>query len=164
MADSEDPVWKKVKAQTRPLVTKGKTTAANSTKAIIKPRPIRDGGLVNRTTGKRKDVLPTREDGHRRVRRGKVALSGRLDLHGMTIVQARKSLLLFLQSSICQSRTTVLVITGKGSRGEGALRQALSDWLQQPDFVPLVSGYAQAHLRHGGGGAWYLFLCRQAEE
>ncbi|MBL1431068.1 MAG: Smr/MutS family protein [Robiginitomaculum sp.] len=161
MTNSEDYAWEKVKEQTEPLATRGKTTLATSAKPISKPRPIRDGDLINQTTVKRKEVLPAREDGHRKVRRGRVALSGRLDLHGMTIIQARKSLLLFLQNGACQNNITVLVITGKGSRGEGALRLALSNWLQQVEFTPLVSGYAQAHARHGGDGAWYLFLRRQ---
>jgi len=161
MTNSEDPAWEKVKEQTEPLATKGKITRAIPAEPTAKPRPIRDGDLINQTTVKRKEILPAREDGHRRVRRGRIALSGRLDLHGMTITQARKSLLLFLQNAVCQNNITVLVITGKGSRGEGALRLALSGWLQQIEFTPLVSGYAQSHVRHGGDGAWYLFLRRQ---
>ncbi|MBL4616305.1 MAG: Smr/MutS family protein [Robiginitomaculum sp.] len=160
MSDSKDPAWERVKEQTEPLVTKGKTTGVTATEPKTKPRPIRDSSLIKQQKIKT-HTFPAREDGHRRVRRGKIALSGRLDLHGMTIIQARKSLLLFLQSSVCQNSKTVLIITGKGSRGEGALRLALSSWLQQSEFVPLVSGYAQAHLRHGGDGAWYLFLRRQ---
>ena len=52
----------------------------------------------------------------------------------------------------------VLVITGKGRGGEGVLRAQLPRWLSQPDLRPLVSRLAPAHARHGGSGAFYVFL------
>lgn len=161
MTDNEDPVWKKVKAQTKPLVTKGRITPTAPIEPTVKLRPIRDDGLVKQKKKQQRGILPAREDGHRRVRRGKIILSGQVDLHGMTLEEARESLILFLQQTAGQKSKTVLVITGKGKSGKGALRSALSNWLQSQELSSLVSGYAQAHVRHGGSGAWYIFLRRQ---
>ena len=52
----------------------------------------------------------------------------------------------------------VLVITGKGKGGEGVLRRNFLRWLEMPAARVLVSGYSEAHARHGGSGAWYVFL------
>ncbi len=51
----------------------------------------------------------------------------------------------------------MLVVTGKG----GVLREALPLWLGQADLKPLVSGVAEAHIKHGGSGAFYVSLRRK---
>ena len=40
------------------------------------------------------------------------------------------------------------------------LRRKLPEWLGNPEFRQWVSGYAAAHLRHGGGGAFYVTMRR----
>ena len=57
----------------------------------------------------------------------------------------------------------MLVITGKGRAGEGVIRKRFLDWLNTPDVRDQVASYAQAHQRHGGGGAFYVFLKRQSK-
>lgn len=101
----------------------------------------------------------------RRVRRGKLNIAARLDLHGLSQDRAEQALRIFLHDSAEQGARVVLVVTGKGMRvdgdGErrpGILRQRLPDWLAQAALRSLVSGYAVAHASHGGEGAFYVFL------
>ena len=54
----------------------------------------------------------------------------------------------------------LLVITGKGTRGEGKLRRALPDWLARGALAGLVVEYGPAAANHGGAGAYYLRLRR----
>jgi DNA-nicking Smr family endonuclease len=71
----------------------------------------------------------------------------------------------------------VLVITGKGEsqfarhtlhgathfntpERRGKLRRMVPDWLHEPEFRALVSGFQPAHPKHGGGGAFYVKLRR----
>lgn len=126
-------------------------------------RPIRDGNLgggASQAEVARKAAAkpPVREDGHRRIRRGRVEISAQIDLHGMFEQEARERLLGFLQNQPRHRAQSILVITGKGERGDGVLRRSLANWLHNPEFSSMVSGFAQAHLRHGGSGAWYVFL------
>jgi len=58
------------------------------------------------------------------------------------------------------NKTSVLVVTGKGIRGEGVLRRSFPGWINHADIRPLIAEFAPAHQRHGGGGAWYVFLKR----
>ncbi len=96
----------------------------------------------------------------KRVRRGRVALAASLDLHGHTQDSAAERLPRFLLSQQAQGARCVLIITGKGRTSEGVLRRNFLHWLTTPAAHSLVSGYAEAHPRHGGAGAFYVFLRR----
>jgi DNA-nicking Smr family endonuclease len=83
-----------------------------------------------------------------------------LDLHGLDQDRARSALLRFLVHAQAQGERAVLVITGKGSRGDGVLRRQTPDWLAEPSLRPVVAGWSHAHRRHGGEGAIYVALKR----
>lgn len=92
----------------------------------------------------------------RKIVKGRTGIDGRIDLHGMTQSEAHSRLFRFLESSYQTGRRTILVITGKGTRGEGILRNAVPRWLSEPEFRKYASGYHEAHVTHGGGGALYI--------
>jgi DNA-nicking Smr family endonuclease len=103
-----------------------------------------------------------------RVARGKEAIDGRLDLHGLTQAQAHSALLHFLRAAGARGAKLVLVITGKGSRNLGArgdgergvLKRQVPQWLALPEFRALVVGFEDAHVAHGGEGAIYVRIRR----
>jgi DNA-nicking Smr family endonuclease len=95
-----------------------------------------------------------------RVARGREAIDGRFDLHGLTQSEAHAALLHFLRSASARGYRLVLVITGKGRRnGEaGVLRRQVPQWLALPEFRSFVVGFEDAHIAHGGEGALYVRL------
>ena len=95
------------------------------------------------------------------IAKGRRQIDGRIDLHGMTQDRARQALLDYLQQSQGYDRRIVLVITGKGNEGQGVLRRMVPQWLSLPAFLPLVNGYQEAHVGHGGEGALYVRLRRR---
>ena len=95
-----------------------------------------------------------------RLRRGDVAIGARLDLHGMTQAHAHAELDAFLDRAVRRGARFVLVITGKGSGGDGILRRMLPRWIQAGPHRARVLGVEPAHARHGGDGAWYVQLRR----
>ena len=97
----------------------------------------------------------------RRLTRERDALGPRLDLHGLDQDQARARLAAFLRRAHDEGWRAALVITGKGSRGDGVLRRMTPEWLAAPDFRDLVAGVSEAHRRHGGEGALYVALKRR---
>ena len=101
---------------------------------------------------------PQNRANEKRVRRGKLELAGRFDLHGHTQLTAEAALPDFLARKQAEGARCVLVITGKGKGGEGVLRRNFLRWLEMPAARALVTGYSEAHPRHGGSGAWYVFL------
>ncbi|WP_265502302.1 Smr/MutS family protein [Paracoccus beibuensis] len=104
---------------------------------------------------------------HRRMNQGKLRPEARLDLHGMTLSAAQPRLLQFILSCHGNGLRLVLVITGKG-RGDhgplptrpGALRHQVPHWLHSPPLSAVVQQVGAAHFRHGGEGAYYVYLRR----
>lgn len=104
---------------------------------------------------------------HRDLVRGKLKPQARLDLHGLTLAAAKGELAGFILSARSAGLRLVLVITGKG-RGDlgplptrsGALRHEVPHWLDLPPLSHVVLQVVPAHLRHGGGGAYYVYLRR----
>ena len=106
---------------------------------------------------------------HREMSRGKLEPEARLDLHGMTLSQAHPELIHFLLSAQDRGCRLALVITGKGKRGldegpipqrQGVLRHQVPQWLRLPPLGPVVMQVTEAHLKHGGSGAYYVYLRR----
>ena len=105
-----------------------------------------------------------------KMKRGKLKPEGRIDLHGMTLDRAHPALIRFILSSHASGKRLVLVITGKGKRGEddgpiprprGVLRQQVPGWLSSPPLAQAVLQVTPAHISHGGDGAYYVYLRRQ---
>jgi DNA-nicking Smr family endonuclease len=108
-----------------------------------------------------------------RVARGTESIDGRIDLHGKTQKEAHAALLRFLRIAQADDAKMVLVVTGKGraanagaSAGHpvaprGVLKRLVPMWLALPEFRPLVVGFADAHIGHGGEGALYVRLRRR---
>lgn len=90
------------------------------------------------------------------IGKGRQAIDARIDLHGMTQDRARFALLDFLQMAQRANNRIVLVITGKGDQGRGALRTNVPRWLSLPAFSQLVNGYRESQGSHGGEGALYV--------
>ena len=72
--------------------------------------------------------------------------------------------------ALARDQRLILVITGKGGKkrsdddapfmreGEGVLRQQAPRWLRSGPHAARIVGIYQAHPRHGGAGAFYVYL------
>ena len=107
--------------------------------------------LAYRRNGIPPDVL-------RKLRRGDWALQDHLDLHGLTVDQARELLATFLNQSVKRGIRCIRIVHGKGYRsanGEPVLKRKVAIWLGQRDEV---LAYVQARPEDGGGGAVMVLL------
>lgn len=109
-----------------------------------------------------------------RLRKGAREPDARIDLHGMSAERAHRACLTFLSNAMTQGCRVVLVITGKGRgaadsgmqafpsemRGRGVIRESLPGWLRASPLGRSIVGIYQAHQRHGGEGAFYIYLKR----
>jgi DNA-nicking Smr family endonuclease len=101
-----------------------------------------------------------------RFRKGKLAIEGKIDLHGRTQQDAHDDLLAFLRRAHAAGKRNVLVVTGKGmtTSKTGILRQAVPRWLNEPAFRALVLAFDYAEPQHGGEGALYVLIKRVREK
>lgn len=97
----------------------------------------------------------------RKLFRGDVPVTRRLDLHGMTAAQAEQRVSGFVQESALRGHRCVLIITGKGARGDGVLRRHVPIWLKKPSVAGMVLAIAEARPSDGGAGALYILLRRK---
>lgn len=113
-----------------------------------------------------------------KLRRGILEPQARLDLHGLSERAAHGALVTFLRSARSRKLRLVLVVTGKGystrngsdqtfdlgldMQMRGILRAMTPRWLAEPAFAALIADVRQAHRRHGGAGALYVYLRKAA--
>jgi DNA-nicking Smr family endonuclease len=115
-------------------------------------------------TAKPPPLTPLGRRMRQRVARGREAIDARMDLHGLTQAEAHSALARFLRAASGRGARLVLIITGKGGRGDGergVLRRQVPHWLALPEFRDLVIGFEDAHIAHGGEGALYVRLRRR---
>ncbi|WP_299817395.1 Smr/MutS family protein [uncultured Jannaschia sp.] len=116
-------------------------------------------------------AAPIRMDAkaHKRMITGKLRPEGKLDLHGMTLDQAHPELARFILMSHAAGKRLVIVVTGKGKSRPvdgpiptrpGVLKHQVPQWLRMAPLASVVLQVSEAHRRHGGSGAYYVYLRR----
>lgn len=174
-ADPIHPLQKRPKAAPRTTEPKEPERPA--------PAPLQHFKMGEKAarSGPAHDVLPALADrlksqpvtmdrkAYGRLKRGKLQPEARIDLHGMTADRAHGALRGFILRAHGQGKRLVLVITGKGRQSgddgpipvrHGVLRHNVPHWLNVPPLAGLVLQVTNAHNRHGGGGAYYVYLRR----
>ncbi len=93
----------------------------------------------------------------KKLRLGKYQLDARLDLHRMTMEQARAAILQFVRDCIEHDVRCALITHGKGQgRVQPALlKSCVATWLPQLEEVLAMHS---AQPQHGGTGATYVLL------
>lgn len=95
----------------------------------------------------------------RKLRLGQYSSEATLDLHRMTVREARHEVFQFVRDAIRMDLRTVMVLHGKGERGHprALIKSYTALWLTQLEDV-MAFHSAQRH--HGGAGAVYVLLCK----
>ena len=141
-----------------PILEKNQTSAATplSRKFDTAPySPPVSKSLKTKTSG----IIDERTA--KKLLKGKVSIDARIDLHGMTQLEAHTKLQNFLMQNHHAGKRMVLVITGKGRLNNGILRNVVPAWMREPQMAVFVSAFRSAHISHGGEGALYVRLRRK---
>lgn len=80
-----------------------------------------------------------------------------LDLHGLTLQEAHETVLKFLTLHFSLASKSVLIITGKGLKGEGKIKKEIEFWLETKEFKEKILKYQIEN----GGGAIRIYLKKQ---
>lgn len=97
-----------------------------------------------------------------KLRRGRLEVDAKLDLHGLRQSEAQRALIDFLRRAQVGGARMAIVVTGKGARSEdgGVLRRVVPLWLQAPHMRDVVVSFGEAARNHGGEGALYVQIRR----
>ena len=172
LTPDEAKIWKSVtrnvralspdKAEPKFVMDREAGPATKSKPASSKPEKTSAPASGQNTPAPARKGLADRRN-EKRIRRGRTDTDLRLDLHGYTQDQAFRALSAFVVQCQHMGEKSALVITGKGRSGTGVLKSRFTDWLGSPEIRTYVSGYAPAHRKHGGDGAYYIFFRRQSD-
>ena len=182
-------VWKKITIQlkrNKPEVLIKKNISGlkikKSSKSLPKAPELKPFIIGEKVLKKEKIILPNFHEDNKinspnmdkknfkKLVKGKMEIEGTIDLHGLTANQAKIKLITFINHSYSLRKRLIIVITGKGKHKgfdefqrpiNGVLRQNLPEWLSGPSVSNKVLQVTQAQPKHGGAGAFYVYLRRQ---
>tara|TARA_R110002049_G_scaffold93308_6_gene230767 strand:+ start:445 stop:1026 length:582 start_codon:yes stop_codon:yes gene_type:complete len=172
LSDDDDNLFRKLMSDTKPLKVEPRVAAL---KRKVKPRARftradERAALAESIAG---DIDDTEKGsgealrfnrpsvGRRTMRklaRGNFAVQAEIDLHGMTVAEARPRLADFIEDSARSGKLCVRVVHGKGlgSGERGAvLKSSVNHWLRRWDRVLAFVSTRQVD---GGTGALYVLL------
>ena len=94
----------------------------------------------------------------RKLERGRFSVQDEIDLHGMTVAEAKPRLADFIENSVRNGRLCVRIVHGKGlGSGERGpvIKNSVNRWLRQ--WEPVLA-FVSARQVDGGTGAVYVLL------
>jgi DNA-nicking Smr family endonuclease len=188
LSSEERALWDRVADRTTPLHPTREEPAPNIAPPITQKREIiaadpmpefrvgqkasaARGHDVMRPLVDRLAAAPVNMDNksYGKMKRGKIKPEARIDLHCLTLAEAHPELIAFILGSQAVGRRLVLVITGKGKDRDdggpiptrhGVLRHQVPQWMALPPLSSAILQITPAHLKHGGHGAYYVYLRR----
>ncbi|WP_435217467.1 DNA endonuclease SmrA [Luminiphilus sp. nBUS_07] len=103
---------------------------------------------------------------YKKLRQGRYEIDARLDLHRLSVKQARIDVHSFIQDAMQYGLRTVLILHGKGQRKAeqektAVLKGYVNHWLQDSEEV---QAFHSAQPVHGGTGAVYVLLRKSLEK
>lgn len=157
-------LWSAVTADVRPFRSR---PIAPKPEAPAAPEPRTHAPLpTQREAAPLRRAAPPVLDIDRRtrtkLRRGRLDVDAKLDLHGMRQAEAHHALIAFLRRAQSEGAKMAIVVTGKGLKTDtgGVLRRMAPLWLQAPTLRDVVVGFGEASHKHGGEGALYVRIRR----
>ena len=178
LSDDEKQLWKEFSKSTKPLRNqnqKNQETRPEKKKRInslnLKDQEKYFMGVqkppahVDKTPGL--PILSMDSKLHTKMRQGKIRPEAKLDLHGLNLSQAQPILTKFVLGAHGKGLRLILIITGKGRNTEdhdiipkrkGILKASVPNWLAMEPLSSKILQITNAHVKHGGGGAFYVYL------
>lgn len=110
----------------------------------------------------------------KKLKQNKVKIEGKIDLHGMTCVEAHEKLYRYIERAQKNGKRVVLVVTGKGGikkdyadfrydafqSTRGVLRREVPLWLSSGAMRHMIVSFQDALQKDGGIGALYVVIKR----
>lgn len=95
---------------------------------------------------------------YKKLKQGRYPQEDYLDLHGLTVEQARKAVYQFIEHACQYHLRSVVVVHGRGlnsQTGQATLKSYVNRWLPE---LESVLAFCSAKPKHGGVGSVYVLL------
>ena len=108
---------------------------------------------------------------NKELKRGKVKIDRRIDLHGHGLVEAYEKFISEVKKNYNNNKRCLLIITGKGVHKKidseqdtnpklfyGKIKNSIINWINEDDLKKYILTYQDAGFEHGGDGALFVYL------
>ena len=159
--------WSTDQLKAKPISRPKGPPICNNEDLMLLQEVVRNIGEIDlRNSGEYIEGVPHPEGSRwlSRLRKGFYSIQAHLDLHGLTLTEARESFDAFIHQSLIHGYSCVRVIHGRGKHSKGhqpKLKRYLVKWLNTRQMSKRVIAFATARLVDGGGGALYILLGRE---
>ncbi len=108
------------------------------------------------------------------LKRGKIKINRRIDLHGYNMVDAEKKFKNEIVQNYNKNKRCLLIITGKGIVNKknnetisnddkpklyyGKIKNSITSWVEDENLKKYILTYQDAGIEHGGDGAIFIYL------
>ena len=108
----------------------------------------------------------------KKIKRGRLKIESRLDLHGFTVEESKEKVFNFILSNYKSKKRLLLLITGKGQRlsvsegwrGTGKLKENVPLWLKSVQLSKYILWFDFANRENGGEGALMIYPKKSKNE
>ena len=108
----------------------------------------------------------------RKIKKGKLKIQSKLDLHGFTVEESKKKVAEFILKNYEYKKRLLLIITGKGKKldvsegwkGTGKLKKNVPIWLRSVQLSKYILWFDSASPENGGEGALMIYLKKSKNE
>ena len=171
---SDDLFIKKMKG-VRPI-SKEKTIHKNEEK-INKPKTIKvasqDIRVIEKSNIENRNTTQLNlsfGELNKELKRGKINIDRRLDLHGYTLIDAYEKFKNEVTKMYKAKKRCILVVTGKGLNSKnnninerprlfhGKIKNSIISWINEEELRKHILTYQDASFEHGGDGAIFVYL------
>jgi DNA-nicking Smr family endonuclease len=96
----------------------------------------------------------------RLLHEGRFSIQAHIDLHGLTVPEARQAFDAFVQDAVKSGKRAILVVHGRGlsSPRKPVLKSKVCEWLTSGPWRKWVMAFSSARACDGGTGATYVLL------
>lgn len=178
LSEEEKKLWSTVTRDVKPIHNVTETIPEDKSFPVsraVSRKKITTGHFTIRTIPEGRDISPPPRVDHnwqQKLRRGRVPVEGKIDLHGMTQDRAYRALTGYIHRARASGKRVILVVTGKGGpkrdladlslrdfeTRRGILRDQVPNWLSSGELRLSVVSFFSANREHGGEGAFYVIL------
>ncbi len=110
-------------------------------------------------------------DVNKELKRGRVNIDRRIDLHGYGLAEAREKFINEVKKNYNKNKRCLLIITGKGVHKRieneqgtspklfyGKIKNSIINWISEDNLKKYILTYQDAGFEHGGDGALFVYL------
>ena len=108
---------------------------------------------------------------NKELKRGKINIDRRIDLHGYSLVEAHEKFISEVKKNYNKNKRCLLIITGKGVHKKieneqdtslklfyGKIKNSIINWINEGDLKKYILTYQDAGFEYGGDGALFVYL------